>query len=456
MAMAAAAAMAMGMGKGKAAAGFSYSQTRNMINYTTTTMSWAHLPVDILFIIFGFFHKTNDFNMIDLYQCLAVCRSWRFVAKQIWQNCILPTTPWFVSTIDASEKIVFNSNLHKCLEHPPSFHSNSKNINPSFLFAHDLHDFRTYASYDGWLLVGDSNKLPFLYNPITLVLLQLPPLPEHRLLHWHMKFVSSGVSPTHHDCIICLKFSEKRGLKKLCNQFLAFCRPASSTSWVVLHQMAEDFIFNGGNFYTVGSDGDLFVYNSEVINDNSSVQIGQRWIQMKIADAVIDSNSFVWSHCFFYLLESKQRDLLMIMRAVEGKNNSTTSFRIFKLNRSYDYYDSRRNNYYHHYWKEISNLPEKESIILLWNDSMTISVDDHNGYKSNCIYFYDEDYSGHITTYGIYDLGNCKIDLKSADHNSGDADLYNCEIDLKSADHNSGDADLYNFKLFTPSKIADV
>ncbi|KAL6536544.1 hypothetical protein OROGR_013116 [Orobanche gracilis] len=377
-----------------------HSNISRIINHTTSSrMSWADLPADILFIIFGFLHNVKNFNMIDLYQCLAVCRSWRFVAKQIWKNHILPTTPWLVSIIDVSMKIAFKTNLYKFHKHPPSLDINKNDASVSSTL--DLLHLRTYASYDGWLLLGNFDNLPFLYNPITL-------------------------------------FSNKRGEKGYYNDgnnFLAFCRPASSISWVILHEKSEDFIFSGGMFYTVGSGGELYVYNSEILNGNG---IGQPWKEIKIAGSVFDSNLLLWSDdcCFFYLLESKHQELLMIMRPVE-RGDRTTSFRIFKLNRGDNKYNSRRNDYYPNYWKEINNLPEKESIILLWNEGMIISVDDHNGYKSICIYFYDEDRIGQITTYGIYDLGNRKIDIKSANQYSG---VVGC----------------YDSKLFTPCKISDV
>ncbi|XP_017240537.1 uncharacterized protein LOC108213268 [Daucus carota subsp. sativus] len=400
-------------------------------------MSWADLPVDILFIIFGFVHNRKNFNMIDLYQCLAVCHSWRSVAKQIWRNHILPTTPWLVSTIDASTKINLKTDLYNFYKHPPSLDINKSDA--SFSFTLDLFHLRTFASCDGWLLLGNYDNLPFLYNPITLVLLQLPVLPQIHMLY-HMKFVSSGASPTDHECMICLKFSNKRGHwggYDDYNNYLAFCRPASSTSWVILHEKSEDYTFSGGKFYTISNSGELFLYNSEILNGNTSVGIGHPWKEIKIAGPVFNGNLLLGfnDRCFFYLLESKHKVLLMVMRLVED-NKVSRSFRIFKLNSSDNNYDIRRSNYYPYYWKEISNLPEKESIILLWNEGMSISVDDHNGYKSNCIYFYDEDGVGQLTTYGIYEVGTRKIKSKSANHYSGDAGCY-------------------NFHLFTPSKISN-
>ncbi|KAL6526745.1 hypothetical protein OROGR_015835 [Orobanche gracilis] len=395
-------------------------------------MSWADLPVDILFIIFGFLHDMNIHNLFDLYQCLAVCRSWRFVVKQIWQTRILPTTPWLLFHIDRSKKIFFKTNLHRFHEYPPSLAA--KDNDASLSCTLNLFHLQTYASYDGWLLLGNSGYQPFLYNPITALLLQLPPLPPWCPLHLYMKFVSSGASPTDHNCIICIRFSNKRERMNHDNTSLLFCRPAVSTSWVVLKEKAEDFIFNGGKFYSVGSGGDLFVYNSDVINGNTSCCIGQPWKNIKIAEAVFDTKSLPRIGdccCCFYLVESKHRELLMIMRTADRKNYITKSFRTFMLNRSDNNHNGIRNGY-HYYWKEISSLPEKESIILLWNEGMSISVDDHNGYKSNSIYFYDEEHWGQTTTYGIYDLGSCEINYKTEDSNC-----------------------LYP-KLFTPSKLSDV
>lgn len=197
-------------------------------------------------------------------------------------------------------------------------------------------------------------------------------------------------------------------------------------------------MFSGGKFYTISNSGELFLYNSEILNGNISVGIGHPWKKMKIAGSVFNGNLLLRSNdrYFFYLLESKHKEFLMVMRVLE-RNNVSTSFRIFKLNSSDNNFNIRRSsNYYPYYWKEISNLPEKESIIWLWNEGMSISVDDHNGYQSNCIYFYDEDRAGQRTTYGIYELGTCKIYLKSANQYSGDAACY-------------------DFNLFIPSKISN-
>ena len=107
------------------------------------------------------------------------------------------------------------------------------------------------------------NNQPFLYNTITALLLQLPPLPPRIELCLFMKFISSGALPTDHNCIICVKFSSKRERKNCDNTLLTFCRPTVSTSWVKLKEKAEDIIFSGGKFYAIDSGRDLFVYNSD-------------------------------------------------------------------------------------------------------------------------------------------------------------------------------------------------
>ncbi|KAK1375274.1 hypothetical protein POM88_031467 [Heracleum sosnowskyi] len=75
-------------------------------------MSWAGMPADILFIIFGLLRHLNNLNFLDLYQCVVVCRSWRFVAKQKWQTHILLTTPWLLQEEKNIENhnILFNTN----------------------------------------------------------------------------------------------------------------------------------------------------------------------------------------------------------------------------------------------------------------------------------------------------------------------------------------------------------
>ncbi|XP_074334874.1 uncharacterized protein LOC141672225 isoform X2 [Apium graveolens] len=134
--------------------GTAKSRSISGITNRISRMSWADLPVDILFVIFGFLYDMNNYTFVDLYQCLAVCRPWRFVAKQIWQTRILPTTPWLLFHIDGSKKIFLKKNLSKCHEYPPSLAT--KDNNAGFSCNLTLFQLQTYASYDGWLLIGDS------------------------------------------------------------------------------------------------------------------------------------------------------------------------------------------------------------------------------------------------------------------------------------------------------------
>ncbi|KAL8112992.1 hypothetical protein AgCh_020347 [Apium graveolens] len=140
---------------------------------------------------------------------------------------------------------------------------------------------------------------------------------------------------------------------------------------------------------------------------------------MKIGGEIcgIDSRSVMDAYCFFYLVESKTGEMLMIKRMFGRRSYTTISFCIFKLKYWSDTVNGHSNYYY---WDETSSLPGKEALLLGWNDCSSISMDEHNAYKSNCIYFYDEDMFGKVVAYGISvsDFEDCErmkgINLKEA------------------------------------------
>lgn len=308
-----------------------YRNTSCNLN-SISRVPWADLPADILFIIFGLLQDMKNLNFLDLYQCLAVCRSWRFVAKQIWRNHILPTTPWLLQE-EADYTIALKTNLYKWHKH---LRLDTNDNDHSYSCSLDLYRMRTYASFDGWLLLGTSNQQPgtsdnqpFLYNPVTTLLLQLPLLPIDLMLHSHMKIVSSRATPTDPNCIICLKFSVKRELFYRNTITLAFCRPALSSSWLTLRDSVEDIIFCGGHFYAIHITGALFVYNDDIINGKTNAYTSWSWKKMKIGGEIcnIDSRSFLqFYNFFFYLVESKSGELLMIKRIFARKCYTTKSF----------------------------------------------------------------------------------------------------------------------------------
>lgn len=103
------------------------------------------------------------------------------------------------------------------------------------------------------------------------------------------------------------------------------------------HSFAEgdgkDIVFCGGQFYAIATSGALFVYNDNIINGSTVPYASWTWTKMKIGGEIcgINSRSMLGVHCFFfYLVESKTGDLLLVKRIFE-RNCTTKSFCIFKL-----------------------------------------------------------------------------------------------------------------------------
>ncbi|KAL1807477.1 hypothetical protein ACET3Z_024467 [Daucus carota] len=412
-------------------------------------MAWDDLLHELLSIIFQKL-ITNKQNVPDLYQCLGVCTSWRHLAKEFLTT--LAPAPWLLLEQKIRpQSITFSTITCKI---PINADRSARKTTLSFsLFDHA----KAYASYDGWLLVGYDDKVfhsstAFLYNPLSAIILQLPPFAEHLRLDEHstIKFVMSEGCPTDPRCVLCVKFKVGDGLA------LAFCKPAPSSDdnilkgkrcllssasayWAVLEKDSseiEDMIFYCGKFYTIDRYAALSVHNYDanangftsetvivdwfnVFNYNQTRRVSGRSSYQNVAIRRVGSRSN-YRNCNS-LVKSKRGDLLMIKRVFSNNfSRVTESCSIYKLNMSnIDYY----------YWSEVNNLEDKEALFLGWHDCISVSISDgYPGFKQNHIYFFDN-YSpaGKVIRYGVYDL-KTRTFLYYSDDNGMDRDAegYKC------------------------------
>ncbi|KAK1353562.1 DUF295 domain-containing protein [Heracleum sosnowskyi] len=422
-------------------------------------MSWGELPKDLLSAIFQ--NLTKDICFLpDLYQCLHVCSLWRCVAKKLLQSSACRAAPWLLIPQGQPDKLVFDTSLYNSHNKTSIAFDDSSSSILSLSLPVDKEQSSmtdqkiiTYASHGGWLLLGpefesSSTKLEhpvFLYNPMSRVLIKLPPLPSHLQLNDYTKFVMSETSPSDPKCIVCVWINR---------EVLAFCKPSegcsspvlSSSLWVLSEKPRSSkfyvvsMIFHKENFYTMDNDCALYVHSGItdfIINDSSGTTTsGMRrtwpWPvkENKVALSTYSNNEYL-DECFIQLVESKNGELLMVERMYDEDSNMTTSVNVYKLTIRGSYKKKNwgsDNNNYEYYWKEVNRLDENEALYFGWNDSVSISVNVSDGnnihtYKPDCIYFFDE-VDDELCSYGVYNLKN-----NSIQHCDDDSDYYNRETE---------------------------
>lgn len=60
-------------------------------------------------------------------------------------------------------------------------------------------------------------------------------------------------------------------------------------------------------------------------------------------------------------------------------------------------------------WEEINNFDVNQALFLTPKESMFFPTTDGQEYKSNYIYFFEENVEGYIDVYGVYDFGNHRV-----------------------------------------------
>lgn len=395
-------------------------------------MSWCDLPNDLLSAIFEILTNNICYSP-DLYQCLHVCSSWRRMAKKLLHSSAVPS-PWLLIPRQKPDTLVFDTSLYNSHNRSSIAFDDSSSSILSLSLPSDKdpdsfanHKIIALASHCGWLILGPLHKLRsinleppvFLYNPLSRVLVKLPPLPSHLHLDNYVQFVMSETSPCDPKCIVCVRINSR---------VLAFCKPSkgcssvlSSSLWVLSEQPAsskflvKSMIFHKGIFYTMDDDCALYVHRGItdfIINDSSGMRRTWPWpvLENKVA---LSTYSKAVDLRLIQLVESINGELLMVEKIFD---DSQTFFNLYKLTIRGSYkkpnWGSDKNNY-EYYWKDVHRLEENEALYFGWDDCVSISVNNPDGdnihtYKPNCIYYFD-DVGDELCSYGVYNLENKSI-----------------------------------------------
>ncbi|KAJ4738980.1 F-box protein SKIP23 [Rhynchospora pubera] len=197
-------------------------------------VSWSDLCNDALGHIIGFL------SLPDLQLFSAVCRNWRWVAKQ--NNCSpAEQLPWLMMREDASTK-------------KRKFYSLTEKRH-YYIDIPELHNQCWIGSSFGWLFIVDRKFIPRLFNPFTRECYELPLLPkfEEEMLQKRLVKVVLFHDPSKKSDFTVL-FLYRINLTKM-----AVWLPGENR-WRCIPCMdhVADAIFFRGNFYLACSS-DLFI-----------------------------------------------------------------------------------------------------------------------------------------------------------------------------------------------------
>ncbi|KAL7203401.1 hypothetical protein ACSBR2_016650 [Camellia fascicularis] len=342
---------------------------------SSLTSSWADLPEDLLELIFK---DLTDF--FDLLRCKTICHSWRSATKKvIIQNIKIPL-------------LLIPSTKTKSQEYAKLLSTTNQSQSTITTKLYTIHSPKRLAqtccqsSYHGWLLmadIGDPSRV-YLYNPISRFHVQLPLLPPEREYPTPLRFMMT-CSPDDPNCSILVLF-DYLGSHNGC-----VCKPGDN-KWrknVVNMGSYEDMIYYNGELYAIDKYGTL-----KKLKYGGGGGGEDFFEEEEVAAREVD-----WNAAWIYLVESDSGDLVMVVRQVMSLT-TTVSFKAFKL------------NWRKGVWEEVNNFGDR-ALLLAHNDSVFVHVG--NLYKTNCIYFVDDfwvgDHNSHTYDYGVYELGNHKIEM---------------------------------------------
>ncbi|XP_078148533.1 F-box/kelch-repeat protein At1g57790-like [Carex rostrata] len=335
---------------------------------------WSNLPNDMLEYI------TSFIAMPDHHRFSAVCKNWRFVAKQKQKrHSPAPQLPWLILGEDQETK-------------KRKFYSLSEDRHYSIDIP-ELYGRYIAGSSHGWLFAIDIKITGILINPFTREFHQLPPFPsfcdnvdvttlvDHDHEEMQRLIVTKGIlshdpKVMRSDFTAMILFGEKNTP--------AIWRPGDS-NWTVIKGRGvgvamDDAIYLNGNFYVISAMNEIFhVVDLRSGSDPKMIEIKHRIAPMICAHRYIVG----FKGC-----------LLLIERIQRANEKGQYKTKVFTLLEP-DLWESEWRGRYH-----IDGC----AIFLGVNSAIVIDASQFAECKGNTFYFTDLA-SPYSPNFGCADLG---------------------------------------------------
>ncbi|XP_059669315.1 F-box protein At2g05970-like [Cornus florida] len=384
-----------------------------MANNINPVVPWSDLPQELVELIMA--HVTTTF---DLLRCRGVCHSWRSAVLNVLSLGVTSTTPLLLlynrlDLCNSPAKLLClgkNTTTKYRLRSPNMKRLSYKDgvifnrTSPDLVKSMEKHWMaddegieeeadsgngggggavpkrtRCIAPCRGWLLLYPYYESSlYLFNPLSRMVVHLPPPPELKMVTNPdvLRFIISSI-PTDPTCMVYLYTPNQIAVYKLGDRKWTPVFASNHHEWVSV-------IFYHGNFYSIDELGVLrrFLLDKSYSN----------YKEEEVCNGTCNVNQYR------YLVEgSWSGELLMVVRIYEHQicRTKTKSFEIFKLNWS------------NGKWEEVSNLGHR-ALFLTTNDSKFVSVRYNPEYTPNSIYFI-EDTNTRMKDFGVYDLATRNI-----------------------------------------------
>lgn len=280
---------------------------------------------------------------------------------------------------------------------------------------------RFCGSSKGWLVVVEENFAVTLINPLSKskgmgerenLVIRLPQLNPPELsvrdigreewvedCEYYVIKATITADPimNANDCIVFVMYAPH------CRT--AFIRIGKDTTWTYIEKPCTGIVDvlqrEGGKFYAVQRHGSLITFN---ITSESYSDV--KYFACDVPPT--------WSTIMKYLVESNEKDLMMVERRCDWEDRENLNkrfaleFKVFKFD-----FDKWK-------WIEKKTLGEDVALFIGGNLSMFVVASNFPGCKQNCIYYnHDVDFIAHkdlLHDFGVYDMEKKSISKPYSTH----------------------------------------
>ncbi|GKU93648.1 hypothetical protein SLEP1_g7224 [Rubroshorea leprosula] len=359
---------------------------------------------------------------IDIFRAKAICPSWNSAAKSLLtskSHMCLSKTPWLVihpkEFGQQKRGNIYDDNIDAsvCI----------KNLEENMVYSLRL-KFELnccIGSSHGWLIVASSEATPFLLNPFTLAVIQLPPIIDFPLDVRIKKFAAYNVNsksqlpegfwvkaimtsaPCANNNYSVILIFARENLRRI-----AYSNNRDG-SWSELdgkHASYQDVICHSNQLYALSSEGSIETWDFQEGCPEKCMDIHLPFPKKSLDKEKSFEKDFIRT---LYLVEMGGEILLVVRytfsRRPYGHSHppiyETQIFHVYKLN-----FSEKK-------WMEVKSLKD-HSMFLGKNHSVSISTQDSWSCKANSIYFVDDHVHLDSRTWnGYLDVGVYNMEDKS-------------------------------------------